>query len=35
METTNQILLMFYALVILAVVVGLFVLDTVHNRSDK
>ena len=28
-------ILMVYALVILAMVVGLFVLDTVHNRSDK
>jgi phosphate starvation-inducible membrane PsiE len=35
METTNQILLMFYALVILAMVVGLFVLDTAHHRSEK
>ena len=32
---TNQILLMFYALVILAMVVGLFVLDTAHHRSEK
>ena len=35
MGTTNQILLMFYALVILAMVVGLFVLDTSHHRSNK
>ena len=35
METTNQILLMIYALVILAMVVGLFVLDTSHHRSKK
>jgi phosphate starvation-inducible membrane PsiE len=35
MEMTNQILLMFYALVILAMVVGLFVLDTAHHRSEK
>ena len=35
MGTTNQILLMFYALVILAMVVGLFVLDTAHHRSEK
>jgi phosphate starvation-inducible membrane PsiE len=35
METTNQILLMIYALVILAMVVGLFVLDTAHHRSEK
>jgi hypothetical protein len=35
MGISNMFILMIYALVILAMVVGLFVLDTVHNRSDK
>ena len=35
MEMTSIILMMFYALVILAMVVGLFVLDTAHHRSEK
>jgi hypothetical protein len=35
MGISNMFILMVYALVILAMVVGLFVLDTVHNRSDK
>lgn len=35
MGISNMYILMVYALVILAMVVGLFVLDTVHNRSDK
>jgi hypothetical protein len=35
MGTTNLTIMMIYALVILAMVVGLFVLDTVHHRSNK
>lgn len=35
MEATNFIILMIYALVVVAMVVGLFVLDTAHNRSNK
>lgn len=35
MGTTNLTIMMIYALVILAMVVGLFVLDTAHHRSEK
>ena len=35
MGTTNLTIMMIYALVILAMVVGLFVLDTSHHRSNK
>ena len=35
MGTTNLTIMMIYALVILAMVVGLFVLDTTHHRSNK
>jgi len=35
METANMILLTVYALVVFAMVVGLFVLDLAHNRSEK
>lgn len=35
METITLILLTVYALVVLAMVVGLFVLDTVHDRLEK
>jgi hypothetical protein len=35
METANMILLTVYALVVFAMVVGLFVLDSAHNRSEK
>lgn len=35
MGTTNLTIMMIYALVILAMVVGLFVLDTSHHRSKK
>jgi uncharacterized membrane protein len=35
MGTTNLTIMMIYALVILAMVVVLFVLDTSHHRSNK
>lgn len=35
MGISNMFILMVYALVVLAMVVGLFVLDTVHHRSGK
>lgn len=35
MGISNMFILMVYALVVLAMVVGLFVLDTAHHRSDK
>ena len=35
MGISNMFILMIYALVILAMVVGLFVLDTSHHRSNK
>lgn len=35
METTNMIFLTVYALVVFAMVVGLFVLDAAHTRSEK
>ena len=35
MGTTNLTIMLIYALVILAMVVGLFVLDTVHHWSNK
>ena len=35
MGISNMFILMVYALVVLAMVVCLFVLDTVHHRSNK
>ena len=35
METITLILLTVYALVVLAMVVGLFILDSAHDRSEK
>lgn len=35
MGISNMFILMVYALVVLAMAVGLFVLDTAHHRSDK
>lgn len=35
MGISNMFILMVYALVVLAMAVGLFVLDTVHHRSGK
>ena len=35
MESITLILLTVYALVVLAMVVGLFILDSAHDRSEK
>ena len=35
METITLILLTVYALVVFAMVVGLFILETAHDKSEK